>query len=440
MASEQSCTRELEIAIPWDEVSQKIDERLDAYRAQANIPGFRPGKVPLSVVKMRFKDAAQQDVLDSLVPQHFWAKAREEELQVVGRPNIVHMDVSEGEQVSFKAEFDVVPPFELGEYSRLEIPYREPEVPDEMLDAELERLREQQVSFRNEDPRPLAEGDIAVVALRSEMVEGIDAVDQDETTIELGDGGQLPGFTEALTGKSPGDDVDFSIDYPEDFGNDKLAGQSVAFHAHVKAVRVKELPELDDAFAADVNENFTSLDELTARIREELEQYARRNSDEEAKERIVDKLVGAHEFAVPNTLVDDRIVSRLERNLRSLASQGVDLDQANLDIPQLRELERPAAERDVKASLLLERIAKVESIQASQEEIDEQVKFFAEREKISTADARAKLAEEGALDRISNQITSSKTLTFLLDEAVKVDPPAEADPEDSPEEAPAPEE
>jgi trigger factor len=342
----------------------------------------------------------------------------------VGSPNVHDVHFHEGESLHFKAEFDVLPGFELGEYHRLEAPFTEPEITGEEVERELQQLREQHASFRNIDPRPLEDGDTAVVSLKSGKVEDAPTIEQDETTLTIGDAGTLTEFNENLRGKSPGDEVDFEVTYPEDFGNEKLAGKTIPFHAAIKSIRRKELPELNDDFAADVGD-FRTLEELRGRIREVLTHTRRRSAVEAAKDKLVDQLVAKHDFPVPESLVERQIRSRIERTLRSLERQGVDIAKLNLDSSKLRQAERERAIRDVKAALLLERIADAESIQATKEEIDAEVQRFAEQTKQPVSKARQKLVEDGDLDRLQSSIRNEKALNFLFDEAVKVDQPVD---------------
>jgi trigger factor len=424
LPSQDICRRELEISIPWTEVEKEAGRVVDALRRQVRVPGFRPGKVPDTVIRTRYHDEIRKEVVEQLVPKYFWDEAKQQDLSPVGSPNLHDVHFHEGESLHFKAEFDVLPAFELSDYHRLEVPFTEPEVQDGEVDKELEQIREQHASYRNVDPRPLTVGDIAVVSLKSGEVAGAPTIDQDETSLTIGDAGTLPEFNENLSGRSPGDELDFEVTYPEDFGNEKLAGKTIPFHAVIKSIRQKELPELNDDFAADVGD-FRTLDELRTRVHEMLAHNRRRSAVEAAKDKLVNQIVEMHDFPVPESLVERQIQTRIERTLRSLQRQGVDLSKLNLDAAKLREAERDRAARDVKAGLLLERIAEAENIQATQEEIDAEVQRYAKQTEQSVAKTRQKLAENGDLDRLQSSIRNEKALNFLFDEAVKVDQPAE---------------
>ena len=422
MSSVDSCKRELQIAIPWDQVQEQTDKIVASIRRTAKIPGFRPGKAPPPVVKSRYNAEIRKEIVEQLVPRYFWDEAKQQDLHVVGTPDVHDLELKDGEPMRFRAEFEVFPEFELGEYRRIEVPYSEPDVSAEQVEEELGHMREQQASYVNLDPRPLQDGDIAVLALKSEAAGDAPQAGQDDTIIALGEAGTLPEFTENLRGKSPGDEVDFTVRYPEDFGNEKLAGKEVSFHASVKGLRKKELPELDDEFAADLGD-FQTIDEVRARIREQMEENFRRQATEDAKNSLTDKLIESHDFAVPQKLIEQQVVRRLERWLGALKRQNVDIEKLNVDWTKARDNEREPAIKDVKAGLILERIAKVEGLSATPDEINEHVRQYAAHSKQAVETVRKKLAEDGTLDRIQGRISNDKALSFLFDEAEKVDAP-----------------
>ncbi len=425
MADTESCTSELKIEIPWVEVEKESDKALKSLSKGVHVPGFRKGKAPKSVLQLRFQEEIKLEVLDRLAPKYFWEQAEAKSLKVVGDPDIAELRFERNEPVRFRAIFEVFPEYELGTYHRLQVPYLEPAVEDSDVDAELERLREMQASHRNLDPRPLENGDIAVLSLKSEPVDDAPAIDQDETTLTVGADETLPDFSAALRGKSPQDEVDFEVAYPADFANERLAGKRIPFHAKILGIRKKELPDLDDDFANDVDERFKTLDDLKTQIREGALDMRRRAAAQQAKDMLVDRLVEAHDFPLPKKLVDGRVASRLENAMHSLAQRGVDIKNPDLDWKKFAEAERPRAERDVKASLLLGRIAEVENIQADDAEIDAEIERYAQQNQLTIGGARKKLTEEGALDRMRTFYRNEKVLNFLFDEAEKIDPPEE---------------
>ena len=420
MSATESCKREIDIAVPWEDVRRESDRLIESFRRQAKIPGFRPGKAPAAVVRSRYQKEIHQEVVEQLIPKFFRAEATEKKYDIVGKPHFHDLAMEDGEPMTFRAEFEVIPEFELGDYRRLQVPYNEPQVTDEKLEAELEALRQRNASFVNLDPRPLEDGDIAVLSLTSDPVPDGPTIKQEDTTVTLADEGTLPEFTENLRGHSPGETVDFEVTYPEDFGNKELAGKSVSFHAEIQGVRKKEVPDLDDDFAAEIGD-YQTLDEARSSLREQIGDAMRRQAMEAAKTKLLDQIVEAHDFPVPDALVESQVMRRLDGRLGALQRQGVELDKLDIDWRKVRDDEHEPAERDVKGGLILERIAMAESLKAAPAEIDEQVKTYASRNQLAVETARKKLAEDGALDRLQVQLSRDKALSFLFDEAEKID-------------------
>ncbi len=419
MASPETCRRELEVTVPPETVEEETERVVNKLRNRAKIPGFRPGKAPASMVRVRFAEQIRQEVMETLIPRHLYQQIEAQGLRPVGTPDISDVAFQPGEPLRFKAEFEVVPDFELQEYRGLRVDYDEPEPTDEEIAAALERIREKHAVYRNLDPRPLADGDHAVIRLESRSTpSGVAPIHQDELTVEIGGADTLPAFSDNLRGLSPGEQREIEVQYPDDYGERRLAGKTVVFHAEVLGLRSKELPELNNELAKDEGD-FRDLDELRDRIRGEIQATKRDEAQREAKTKLLDQLVDAHDFPVPDQLVQRQISSRVERGLRSLAEQGVDPTKIRLDWKKIQEAEQPRSTREIKAGLILDRIAAAEHIRPTTEEIDRQVQLFARQTGQPAAAARAQLAKEGVLDRIASEIRSSKTLQFLFEQARK---------------------
>jgi trigger factor len=424
MSPTDTCKRETEITVPVDEVLKETDHVIEHVRQRAKIPGFRPGKAPASIIKSRFRQEIRNDVLEHILPKAFRKKAEEEKWEVVGNPNVTEVHFNENEPLRFKAEFEVAPKFELGEYRELEAPCAEPQVAEEDVDKRLEELRNRKAEFVNEDPRPLAEGDYALISLES--IEGLDGepIRNEAMSIRVGDAETLPEFTEHLRGVSPDEEREFYVQYPEDYGSERLSGKRIKFRVWVKNVRRRELPDVNDEFARDLGD-YQSLEELRDAIRTSIRAEREYVATQDAKHKLVDKLVDAHPFPVPDAFIDRQIEMQLERQMRELASQGVDPGKIKLDWEKVREARKDAATRDVRASLLLERIADAESVYATNEEVDRELNSIAKREREPVAALRMKFEKDGTLARIAARIRTEKVLNFLFENARKVAPAAE---------------
>ncbi|MGI8746112.1 MAG: trigger factor [Bryobacteraceae bacterium] len=413
----EGCKHEVEVIVPVEEIDRATERIVAGLQKKARLPGFRPGKAPASLIRTRFASEVRQDVLESVVPKYFRQKIEEEDLHVVGSPNIKDVHYDAGEPLSFKAEFEVAPTIEVKDYRGIEVNYHEPEVTDDDIARRLEQLREQKAQYVNAEPRQVVEGDFAVVSLES--LSGADEpIHQDEMTLHVGDEDTLPGFTEALLGMSPEEEKDFEVTYPEEYGQERLAGKTIRFHLKLKIVRTKELPDLNDDFAQDLGD-FQTLDDLRTTVRQTIFHEREAEAQLKAKNQLIDKLVEAHEFPVPETFIDRQIEAQIETEFRQMADRGVDVEKLKIDGAKLKESQRPKALHDVKAFLLLEKIGDAENIHATKDEVDREVQRFARQEREPAAAVRKKLEKDGGLGRLANRIRTDKTVNFLFEHARK---------------------
>jgi trigger factor len=418
LALVEGCKHSLEISVPVAEVTSETERVMLDIQKRAKLPGFRPGKAPLSLIRKQFAGDIRQQVLEDLIPKYLQKQFEAENLNVVGQPDVKDVHFHDGEPLRFTAEFEVIPQIELQDYQDVEVPYHDPEVTDEDVDKRIEEIRDQKADYSNIDPRPLEDGDFAVVALES--VSGVEGepVKQEEMVLEIAGADTFPAFTENLRGLSPGDEKDFEVSYPEDFGSARLAGKSVTFHTTVKGIRRKNLPEVNDEFAQDVGD-YRTVEELRDAIRKAIFAQRQHEAQQEAKNVIIEKLVALHDFPVPEVLVERQIKSRVEQSIRAMAADGVDPRGIKLDWAKVRETQRDKAVGEVKASMLLSRIAEREAIHATREEVDREVERFARQNREPVAAVHIKFEKDGTLGRIASHIQTDKTLNFLFEHARK---------------------
>jgi trigger factor len=418
MALIEGCKHELAFTIPTVDIEAETEKVVAEYQRQARLPGFRPGKAPASMIRTRFGGDIRQKVLENLIPRALGERFRQENLNVVGRPEIKDLKFEKDSAIEFKAQFEVAPEFELGEYVGIEAPYTEASATDEEVDKRVEQLRDAKAQFVNEEPRPAQDGDFAVVSLES--IAGVEpAVKNEEMTIQLADADTFPAFTEGLRGMTPGEAKEIGVAYPAEYGEEKLAGKTVKFNVTLKQIRRKELPDLDNDFAQELGD-FQAVEELRDAVRAAIVREKEAAAQQAARTAILDKLVDAHEFPVPESFVDRQIESQAENYLRTLASQGVDLKDVKLDWNKLRESQKDRATRDVRASLILEKIAEREGIGATQDDVDKEIQRIARAEREPPAAVRMKLEKSGGLNQIVGRIRTEKTLQFLFDKSRKV--------------------
>ncbi|HLH00026.1 MAG TPA: trigger factor [Bryobacteraceae bacterium] len=413
----EGCKHEIEITVPVDEVARETERAIANIQSKARLPGFRPGKAPVSLIRSKFAHKVREDVLENLLPKYFKKKMEEEELQPVGRPSVKDVEFKDGEPLKFKAEFEVAPNIELKEYRGVTVHYHEPEVTDSDIDTRIGEIREQKAQFVNAEPRAAADGDYAVVSLDS--VSGVaEPIHQDEMQLKVGDPDTLPVFSETLRGMSPEEEKEFEVSYPEDYGKENLAGKTVRFRMKLKVIRTKELPELNDEFAQDLGD-YPTLNDLREAIRKAIFQEREYAAQSKAKDELIDRLVELHDFPVPEAYVERQIESQLESQFRSLAERGVDPSKLKLDWNKLKDSQRAKAVQAVRASLIVDKIAERESIHATNDEVDHEVQRIAKQDREPVAATRKKLEKEGLLGRIAYQIRSNKTMNFLFEHARK---------------------
>lgn len=417
MSTAVDCKRSVEVEIPLDEIQKVTSQVTETIRGKARIPGFRPGKAPLPIIKTRFASEIRSEVLEKLLPQAFRARAQKDNLKVVGTPDISDLTFEADQPIKFKAEFEVAPEFEISEYRGLPVQYEEPGVTDEEVDERLEAMRESKADYVNVDPRQIEKGDYVLVNLKS-MGGVAEPISQDNIQIEVGAEDSIPEFSANLTGMSPDETKEFDVIYPEDYDQEKLAGKKVRFEVTPKTIRRKEKPALDDEFAKDLGD-YKNLDELKGAVRKSIAHEKQFAAQQTAKESLIDKLVEANDFPIPEAYVDRQIETQVRNQLRELAGKGIDPNSIKLDWKKVKEVERDKAVRNVKAALLLDKVAEKEGIHATRDEVDREVQALAKREREAVAVTRAKLEKEGTLARIADHIRTEKTIQLLFDQASK---------------------
>ena len=419
-ASKKDTKREISVEIPVAEVARETDAQIQRYQKSARLPGFRAGHVPASIIKQRFGEGLKNDVAEALIPKYFRREAEKQGLIPVSQPRVTDLHMHDGEPLTFKASFEVLPEIQVEGYKDLRAEHPEIAITDDEVEQALNSVREQHATYATLEGRALAEGDFAQASMDGKPKDGADVADaksnpvhMDDVLIEIGGKNTVPEFTQNLTGAAAGEERVFDVSYPEDISDKRLAGKTFVYTVKVNGIKQKTLPELNDDFAKELGE-FTSLDQVRKQIRENMEAEKRHTAEHEAKDKLVAELVKRNDFEVPESLIDRQIDLRLERGLRALAAQGMKMeDLKKMDLPRLRAGQRDQAVQDVKSSLLLERIADLEKIEVSDQEVNHEIDALALQSKQTSEAVRARLTQDGGLDRIRMRIRSEKTLDFL---------------------------
>ena len=425
---QEHCKRQLRLQIPSDTVKTEMDRIAGELSRTVRVSGFRPGHVPKSVVKTRFRKELRDEVVSQLLPQAFGDAVKENELKVVGEPGLDELVFGEDESINVLFSFEVAPSFELSDYKNIELIKPVYKVTDEDVNRSIDSLRERQAELIPVEDRPSGAGDVVSVNMEgrpapadgeSESAAGAtsEQFSRREYDISLGGPGVLPEFTSALTGKQAGDTATFTVDYPEDHSPKSLAGRHVEYSAEVVAVRSKQLPELDDEFAASVSEEFKTVEDLKTHIRQDLEGHAAERTKTELQEAAKDQLLDRNHFDVPLVMVEQQMDTFLKSFARQMAQHYANPSQLNLDWQAIRESQRDRAEKSVRWAFIMNKIAGLESIKVSDEEVDSEIDHIARTVNKAAAAIRATLTKENGLDSIKEQIENRKALDLVVSSA-----------------------
>ncbi|MFZ0819087.1 MAG: trigger factor [Candidatus Acidiferrales bacterium] len=414
--AEANCRRELDLEIPAEEVAKTSEKIAKEIAKVARVPGFRPGKAPVTLIRRRFAEDIKSEVMQQLMPEHIEQVLTKEKLVPVTQPQVDKVDYAEGGPLKFRASFEVLPTFELAPYNDVEVEVEAPDLSDADVDKTLEEMRDRAATFVPVEGRALADGDYAQLKLTGNPQGGGEPLHAENVMANIGSENTLDAFNENLRGAKAGEQRRFDLTYPADYPDPKLAGKSYHYIADITAVKEKKLPELNDEFAKDVSDAGT-LDELRGKIRESLNAARENQIADLTRDKLLAKIVIANDFPVPQALVEHQMDARLERAVRSLAAQGVDPRAVNVDWVAMRRKQRDRAVEDVKAELILDKIATAEKIEASEEELEKQLTAIAEHGGESATVVRARLTKQGALDRMKSKLRSDKTLEWLRQHA-----------------------
>ena len=408
--------KNLVIEIAPDEVNAEIDRVTREYGRAARIPGFRPGKVPPKVVKQRFRDEILHEVAHELVPRAVDEALRERGLEPVATPDVEHVHVHEGEPLKFTASFETVPPVDPGDYAEVHLRRHAAIVADDAIDQTLERLRQRASRFEPVEDRGVEPGDTVVLDLERKAIENGApgaAEKHENVSVEIGAAANPPGFDEALAGLRPEDKKTFRVQYPADYAITELASSEVEYDVTVRAVRRRIVPPLDDDLAKEVSDT-DSLEKLREQVREGLAREAGRESDRKLRADLLKALAAMVTFPVPEALVDRDLNRRMEDFVRHLFQEGVDPRKAGIDWEAFRTEQRGPAEEAVRATIVLDEVARREELKVGDEDLEREVASFAERSGRTPAAVRAQLEKDGDLERLRTGLRRERTVDFLM--------------------------
>jgi trigger factor len=409
-----TCKKELTIEVPIDVVQREVDSVAGQFAKRARIPGFRPGRAPTSLIRRHFREDIRSEVAQTLIPRFFQTAVKEQKWEVVAQPQFDNLKFEDDQPLTCKATFEIYPEVELKPYKELEVEEELAAVTDADVDKAVANLQQTAATTEVVTDRPAADDDYVNVHYRgqdaasptSQPTEAKDAV------IHLGAKHTVEAFTENLRGAKAGEVKEFPVTYPAEYPQKALAGKTFSYHVEVQSIKRKVVPPADDDLAKSVSE-FASLGELRTKLRQDLEKDARRRAEVGAKHKLAEKLLEAHQFPVPEALVEVQLDRKIERTLGQLLQQGIDPRETQVDWKKLREDARPDAEKEVRVALVLARVADAEKIDLSEEEVDDVIREMAQERHMTAAELKTRLTRDGKLDTLKTTRRNQKALDFI---------------------------
>ncbi|WP_010270922.1 trigger factor [Paenibacillus senegalensis] len=410
----------LTVEVNAEQFAEALDKAFKKVVKKINVPGFRRGKVPRPIFEQRFgAESLYQDALDILLPDAYIQAVEETGIEPIDRPEIDVEQIGKGQALKFKAKVEVKPEVELGEYKGLEYPELSSEVTEAEIASELEKLQQRHAELIVLEEGTAEQGDTVVIDfegfLNGEAFEGGKA---EKYSLELGSNSFIPGFEDQLVGMAKDEEKDIQVTFPEDYQADNLKGQEATFKVKVHEIKRKNLPELDDEFAMDVSE-FETLEEFKQDLSSKLKERKEQSNRNQIQEVVVNKAAEAAQVDVPQVMVDNEVGNMLRDFENRLRMQGMTLDMyyqfSGQDEEALKAQMQGDAEKRVRNNLVLEAIGTAENLEASEEEINEEIEKMAAAYQRTADEIRGILQANGSLDSIGKDLVIRKTIDFLVE-------------------------
>jgi trigger factor len=404
--------------VPWEDVNKHIKEAVKVISRTARVPGFRPGKAPESLIRNKYAQHIKDEVIQHVVPEAYRDAISQNSLDVISEPEIQDVLYTEGSPFTFKVAVETKPKIEIKDYKGLPLKSLRVEVKDEEVESVLKSYQQRAAELVPKD-EPAATGHFVSATVKATLEQDGKKrkVFDDRTLVEIGSEENHPAFNEYFAGKKAGDVVDFDADYAADHPEKAIAGKKIRYHAQIDSVNERRLPELDDEFAKDLGD-FTSLEDLRAKIRKDLEQMKTNQQRGNLQDQALGQIIEKNPFEVPESLVKRETASLMQNYAYNLHQRGVNLESPELKWDELKARFEKQADQNVRGSLLMETIAREEKIEVSEEDIEKRIQQMAEQERRVPEAVKAEiLKEEERMDRLKHRILISKTADFILDNA-----------------------
>lgn len=409
----------LTFEVSAEDFETALDKAFKKVVKTVQVPGFRKGKMPRALFEKRFGvEALYQDAVDIVLPDAYVKAVEDTGIEPIDQPSIDIEQIERGNTLIFTAEVTVKPEVKLGDYKGLEVEEQDSTVSDEDVEKELEQLRERHAELVVKEEGTVQEGDTVVMDFEGFLDgEAFDGGKGENHSLEIGSGQFIPGFEEQLVGKEAGVETEINVTFPEDYHAEELAGKEATFKVTIHEIKSKELPELDDEFAKDVDDEVETLDALKAKLREELETEKKQNAENAKREELINKVTENAEVEIPDVMVKtelDRMMREFEQRLQM---QGMTLDLyyqfSGQDEDALKEQMREDAGKRVKTNLTLEAIIKAESLEVSEEDITAELENMATMYGTDAEQLTQMLG--GNTDAIKEDLLFRKAIDYLVD-------------------------
>ncbi|OPF52595.1 trigger factor [Clostridium baratii] len=407
-----------EVRVEAEKFTAALNKAYNKNKKNFNIPGFRKGKVPMTMVKKHYGvEVLFEDAINTVVSETYPTLIEENKLKPIDYPKIDVVEIGEGKDLVYTAEVTLYPEIELGEYKGLDIKRKEVKVEDVEVEGQLKNMQQQNARVEVKEEGNVENGDIAVIDFKG-FVDGVafEGGEAKDYALEIGSGSFIDNFEDQLVGMATGEKKEIKVNFPENYGKEDLNGKEATFEVTVNQIKVKEMPALDDEFAKEVSE-FETLDELKADITKKIEETKKASVEREFEDELVTAVIENSKMDIPEIMVEkeiDMMVRDLENRLRQ---QGLSLEQymqftGNTE-EKMRSYMKENADKKVKADLVLEAIAKAENIEATDEEIKEKANEIAKIYAPDQADKMAEMLMQTQSNMIAKDLVVSKTIKFL---------------------------
>ncbi|MGB3210539.1 MAG: trigger factor [Desulforhopalus sp.] len=414
-------TRKITVTLPEDIVQPKLNEAYDKLKKETKMKGFRRGKVPRSVIIKYYKAQVEAETGEKLVQDTYFDAIEKQGIDPIVHPEIQDVKYNDDGTFTFIAEVDVRPEFELAEYKGLEVEKEEILVTDEEIQLELAEMQKKMAALRSVTDRAIQNDDVVIVDFQGyHEGEPMPQVKNDNYSVDVGSGNMGAEFEEKLLGMNKDEEGVQEVDFPESHPNPILKGKKVEFRITVKDIKERVLAELDDEFAKDAGEEFKTLDDLKTSIKERILKQREERAEGDITDKIMQKLLEAHDFEVPKRLVAFEIEQMIKQTEQQFEQSGMSLEAAGLSREKLAEQNAEMAGKRVKGDFILKKIAEVEEIKVEEEDMERGLKRIGDMYNMSVAKVKEFFQNRDDLLPLMNELLNEKILAFLREKAVFV--------------------